>query len=442
MTEQTGTTINTTVVDHNTSNNLIQQIALTNQVSVPWEDLKAILRQRLDQVLESDQLIYTESTITNPLTTKLAPLSSADSAGQVDIQTVLSSSGSETPSTQSYSLSATPSSTSSSQEPFVASQDPVQDQDNHVPEQSSTESNQKEEEKEKETEQKSDNDQTPEQQQSETKQENQVESESSTKENTENNNSQETGGDTASVSSEENKSDSGATPNSSTTASVEATDKNNDTPMIPVSKDTLLVETPEGYRIRINGLLDAFTSPPFTIQRVCELLNNPSEHHTNLIKYLRAVEKVLMITSSINEFSNPAYNGPSALDEIAGDEKVTTNGDYSRATNLDFSLISEEIPTSAVKEEGGGVAANNQEVDETTTHTVADGNFENVVASQENADKNDEDVGMEVERSSSGQVGADMDVDSSNGLNTTETMDGVEAENIPNESSGMELDQV
>ena len=66
--------------------------------------------------------------------------------------------------------------------------------------------------------------------------------------------------------------------------------------MVPMSKDTLLLETPEAYHERINGLLNVFTSPPFTIQRVCELLLNPTEHHANLIKYLRAVEKVMFPT--------------------------------------------------------------------------------------------------------------------------------------------------
>lgn len=51
-----------------------------------------------------------------------------------------------------------------------------------------------------------------------------------------------------------------------------------------------------------------------------------------------------MITSSINEFSNPAYNGPSALDEKDDDPHQsgndrTVNGDYTQSRNLDFSLI-------------------------------------------------------------------------------------------------------
>jgi hypothetical protein len=50
-----------------------------------------------------------------------------------------------------------------------------------------------------------------------------------------------------------------------------------------------------------------------------------------------------MITSSISEFSNPAYNGPSALDEDTESKNaaVTVNGDYSKAKALDFDLITD-----------------------------------------------------------------------------------------------------
>jgi len=43
-------------------------------------------------------------------------------------------------------------------------------------------------------------------------------------------------------------------------------------------------------------------SPPFTIQRVCELCLRPREHYHTVGKYLRAVEKSLLVTSSWNDF--------------------------------------------------------------------------------------------------------------------------------------------
>lgn len=43
-------------------------------------------------------------------------------------------------------------------------------------------------------------------------------------------------------------------------------------------------------------------SPPFTIQRVCELCLSPKQNYTSVGKYLRAVEKSLLVTSTYDSF--------------------------------------------------------------------------------------------------------------------------------------------
>ncbi|KAF9264753.1 PPP4R2-domain-containing protein, partial [Marasmius fiardii PR-910] len=49
--------------------------------------------------------------------------------------------------------------------------------------------------------------------------------------------------------------------------------------------------------------LDQFESnPPFTIQRVCELCIDPKRHYKAIGKYLRAVEKSLLVTSTWDSF--------------------------------------------------------------------------------------------------------------------------------------------
>jgi serine/threonine-protein phosphatase 4 regulatory subunit 2 len=45
-----------------------------------------------------------------------------------------------------------------------------------------------------------------------------------------------------------------------------------------------------------------YRGPPFTIQRVCELCLRPKEHYKTVGKYLRAVEKSLLVTSSWDAF--------------------------------------------------------------------------------------------------------------------------------------------
>ncbi|KAF9364185.1 protein phosphatase 4, regulatory subunit 2 [Mortierella sp. NVP85] len=360
---------------------LIQQIALTNQVNVPWDELKIVLKQRLDQVLESKMLTYTEPTVTNP------PAPTA-------------------------AVSNVPSKENTPQE---RTEDPDQaNASNHIKEtaqhqtthEDTNNQNGSAEQKGREA------TETASGPSPETKAEAQAEgqglpegtAETPTNDTIHNNQGVEANGPTATV-----------------VAEPEDTEglSENGTKMVPMSKDTLLLETPEGYHERINGLLNVFTSPPFTIQRVCELLLNPTEHHANLIKYLRAVEKVLMITSSINEFSNPAYNGPSALDEDTESKKaaVTVNGDYSKAKALDFDLITDTSATSELtdaKEQGAHIEDKDGQ----------DGKL------QESAKGAEETTGTSA---------SDMDVDTVVGA----AMDGVETDvKVDSETDGgMDVDQ-
>ena len=55
---------------------------------------------------------------------------------------------------------------------------------------------------------------------------------------------------------------------------------------------------------------------PFTIQRVCELCVRPHEHYRAVGKYLRAVEKSLLVTSTWDSFPNP----------VNGEAKANGNG--------------------------------------------------------------------------------------------------------------------
>ncbi|CAO3569421.1 unnamed protein product [Mortierella alpina] len=386
---------------------LIQDIALTNQVSVSWEDLRQALKERLDQVFDSKQLIYTASTVTNPLTTTLAPLPPTSTEG--DATNPTSTSTSEQTTKEASSV-----------------QDHSQDQ---VPEQSDEDGSKPAQDLDPSAAGTKDGDQSnqghtavsSEAEAAQGQAEGQTPMSASAEQEEEPKTSH--GPETGDI--------NGASP-FSVVATEQASALNNN--MVPISKDTLLVETPEGYHERINGLLDAFTSAPFTIQRVCELLSNPTEHHSNLIKYLRAVEKVLMITSSIYEFSNPAYNGPSALDEDTADEDKPfadgINGDYAKSSDLDFSLIATSaVPPlsetsdlddliSAEAENVGGIVTGTDEVN----HTVSD------VAEEHS-------VGDATHKESS----ADMEVDSEGTSTNATTMDGVETA-AEAEADGQEIE--
>lgn len=73
---------------------------------------------------------------------------------------------------------------------------------------------------------------------------------------------------------------------------------------------------------------------PFTIQRVCELCVRPQEHYKVVGKYLRAVEKALLVTSTWDSFPNPVNS------------EAKTNGNGPTTTPLPTGLIS--APTTPI----------------------------------------------------------------------------------------------
>ncbi|WRT67326.1 uncharacterized protein IL334_004296 [Kwoniella shivajii] len=55
---------------------------------------------------------------------------------------------------------------------------------------------------------------------------------------------------------------------------------------------------------RLVNILEDMDSPPFTLQRLSELLLDPTKHHTTFGKFLRAIEKSLLVTTS---WTIPSY---------------------------------------------------------------------------------------------------------------------------------------
>ncbi|GAA5859332.1 hypothetical protein JCM8547_001988 [Rhodosporidiobolus lusitaniae] len=61
-------------------------------------------------------------------------------------------------------------------------------------------------------------------------------------------------------------------------------------------------------RKRAFDTLDSFAGPPFTIQRLCELALRPRSVYTSLPKYLRAVNRVLSVTSERSAFAEDDFS--------------------------------------------------------------------------------------------------------------------------------------
>lgn len=74
--------------------------------------------------------------------------------------------------------------------------------------------------------------------------------------------------------------------------------------------------------------LDRFDAAPFTIQRLCELVIDPRKHYSRIDKFMRAVEKSVLVVSTIeprslaqpdNAAARPVANGARG----AGDDGVS-----------------------------------------------------------------------------------------------------------------------
>ncbi|KAG0256067.1 hypothetical protein BGZ95_005587 [Linnemannia exigua] len=460
---------------------IIRQIALTNQLTVPWEDVRKALEDELAHVLESNQLTYTSSSVTNPLTTTLTAIPNTDATEEssiVDASNEEQQLRRETEVATPTTAATTATTSNEEDQPQV----PEQQQGEENTQAQETGSQPVDDAKVKK----------PVETVSQLSDERQVVSADSpaVKDDTPEGSEVKDNGSNYSTSvvkqsEEENKSKE-KTPEQEQGWPV----GQDAAKFVPISTNTLLLETPQAYHCRIKGLLDAFPSAPFTIQRVCELVANPNEHHTNLIKYLRAVEKVLMITSSINEFSNPAYNGPSALDEK--DEEAYHRGSgriangASRSKNLDFGLIATKMPSDGSDEDddeedefGPGLSAHsNSSINEKEVYdaVLADvdafearfGTGKEKQGDEEDDERDDEDVEVEeallagseagnaegtttatISTAAAGDITEQMDVDDVDQIVRatviTSTMEGVESDG-PSEDvaveGGMEVDQV
>ncbi|KAJ7470622.1 PPP4R2-domain-containing protein [Mycena latifolia] len=73
--------------------------------------------------------------------------------------------------------------------------------------------------------------------------------------------------------------------------------------IVPVAVNYMTPQEATEMKESVFALLDQFDSnPPFTIQRVCELCLYPKQNYNCVGKYLRAVEKSLLVTSTFDSF--------------------------------------------------------------------------------------------------------------------------------------------
>ncbi|KFM79263.1 Serine/threonine-protein phosphatase 4 regulatory subunit 2, partial [Stegodyphus mimosarum] len=90
--------------------------------------------------------------------------------------------------------------------------------------------------------------------------------------------------------------------------------------------------------------VDSFTSAPFTIQRLCELVTNPKKHYNRTDKYMRGIEKNVLVVSTIEPRIgvqgdgnlNPVVNG--MISDSPRDDNDCFNG-HENSDNVSSSNI-------------------------------------------------------------------------------------------------------
>ncbi|XP_077289325.1 uncharacterized protein LOC143913429 [Arctopsyche grandis] len=102
----------------------------------------------------------------------------------------------------------------------------------------------------------------------------------------------------------------------------------------------------EAMRAVALARLDAFPAPPFTIQRICELLAHPRRHYNRLDKFMRAFEKNVLVVSTKepepeSEPEPPRRQPPPPADAPCNDYDDDTDTEetcYPRSLSLSLSL--------------------------------------------------------------------------------------------------------
>ncbi|KAM8718460.1 hypothetical protein ACLKA7_001638 [Drosophila subpalustris] len=98
--------------------------------------------------------------------------------------------------------------------------------------------------------------------------------------------------------------------------------------------------------------LDLFNAAPFTVQRLCELLIDPRKQYSRIDKFMRALEKNILVVSTIDpgRKRTESENGDS-LDSVG-------NGDLSLEVNIDIEMENENIFNNVDERNGCSEEAN------------------------------------------------------------------------------------
>lgn len=130
--------------------------------------------------------------------------------------------------------------------------------------------------------------------------------------------------------------------------------------------------------------LDSFNAAPFTIQRISELLSDPRKQYSRIDKFMRAVEKNILVVSTAmpgRHRQEESENGDSLDSALNGEFSSDVNVDIDMDNEGSFTMSKEFNATTHRKDENHEIASVNHETitikrtaskeEEATTSTIA-----------------------------------------------------------------------
>ncbi|XP_050506001.1 serine/threonine-protein phosphatase 4 regulatory subunit 2 [Diabrotica virgifera virgifera] len=81
--------------------------------------------------------------------------------------------------------------------------------------------------------------------------------------------------------------------------------------------------------------LDTFASAPFTVQRICELLTTPRKEYSRIDKYMRALEKNILVVSTVEPGRRSAENGEEGIMNGIESEHLPESSNSSHDINIE-----------------------------------------------------------------------------------------------------------
>uniref|UniRef100_V9KZ31 Serine/threonine-protein phosphatase 4 regulatory subunit 2 n=1 Tax=Callorhinchus milii TaxID=7868 RepID=V9KZ31_CALMI len=90
----------------------------------------------------------------------------------------------------------------------------------------------------------------------------------------------------------------------------------------------------EEMKDRILKIVNGFAGIPFTIQRLCELLTDPKKNYTGTDKFLRGVEKNVMVVSCVYPSTEKCNFGSNSLNRVNGIMLSGSHTSYTDRSNI------------------------------------------------------------------------------------------------------------